>query len=72
MAELFVLILFGWLFFKSVELALRVTWGVMKALAVCLFGVALPLLVICLVCGAVLWLPLAMTAGAWGILKLCA
>lgn len=71
MAELIISIVFVWLFFKTLGLAFRVAWSLTKAVAVGLFVLALPLLVICLVWGAMLWLPLAMTAGAWGILKLC-
>ena len=42
MFTLFVILVFGWLFFKSVGLAFHLTWGLAKIVATLLFGVALP------------------------------
>mgnify|MGYP006934610306 CR=1 FL=1 len=71
---LFVLFLFGWLFFHSIGLALHLTWCVAKVAATLLFVAALPVLLVCLfVAGGVLLLiPLGLIGAAFGILKLCA
>ena len=58
MLTLAVFFVFGWLFFKGVGLAFRVTWCAAKVVATLLFVIALPLLV-----------PLALVAAAFGILK---
>ena len=73
MMELLVLILFGWLFFKAVGLALRMAWGTAKIVASLLFALAVPLLILCLVFagGIVLMLPLALVGAAFGLLKAC-
>ena len=73
MFELLVVILFCWLSVKAVGLALSLTWGAAKVLATILFVVAVPVLFVCLVfAGCVLLLiPLALIAGAAGILKAC-
>ena len=72
MMELLVVILFCWLFFKAVGLAFRMAWGTAKILASVLFGLAVPLLVLCLIFagGLILLLPVAMVGLAIGILKL--
>ena len=41
---MFVLFLFGWLFFHSIGLALHLTWCAAKVIAALLFAVALPVL----------------------------
>lgn len=73
MFELLILIAFVWLFVKAVGLTFRVTWGVAKTVAVALFTLALPVLVLGLVIagGVVLLVPLALVAAAWGILENC-
>lgn len=73
MFELLILIAFAWLFVKAVGLTFRVTWGVAKTVAVALFTLALPVLVLGLVIagGVVLLVPLALVAAAWGILENC-
>ena len=70
MFTLFVLFVFAWLFVKSVGLAFHVTWGLAKFVAT-LFVIALPLLVVFAVVGALLplLLPLALVAAAFCILK---
>lgn len=74
MLELFFVIAFFWLFFKALGLALRMAWGTAKVLASLLFGIALPLLVVCVVFagGIALMLPLALMGIAFGLLKACA
>ena len=77
---MFVLFLFGWLFFHSIGLALRLTWCAAKVIAALLFAVALPVLPVLpvlLVClfvagGLLLLVPLGLIGAAFGILKFCA
>lgn len=71
MFELLVLILFCWIFFGSIRLMFKVAWGLAKILAVILFILALSSLIGCLLyaSGVVLFLPVALIAIAWGILK---
>ena len=73
MFELLVLILFGWLFVKTIVLAFRVTWGLAKVVAIVLFVLALPTLIGCfLVAGGILLLiPVALIGSAWGVLRAC-
>ena len=74
MLTLAVFLVFGWLFFKGVGLAFRVTWCAAKVVATLLFVIALPLLVVFAILGSLLplLLPLALVAAAFGILKNCA
>ena len=69
--ELLVVIIFCWLAFKAIGLALTLTWGAAKILASILFVVAVPVLFICLLFagGIVLFLPLALIGGAVAVLK---
>ena len=71
MFELIVCILFVWLFTKALGLAFQITWGLAKAAALILFAIALPTLIGCLLVtgGALLLIPVALMAGAWGILR---
>ncbi|MFQ8992528.1 hypothetical protein [Gemmiger formicilis] len=74
---MFVLFLFGWLFFHSIGLALHLTWCAAKVIAALLFAVALPVLPVLLVClfvagGLLLLVPLGLIGAAFGILKFCA
>ena len=66
MFELLVLILFCWLFVKTIGLAFRVTWGLAKVVAVILFVLAMPTLIGCfLVAGGILLLiPVALIGSA--------
>ena len=74
---MFVLFLFGWLFFHSIGLALHLTWCAAKVIAALLFAVALPVMPVLLVClivagGLLLLVPLGLIGAAFGILKFCA
>ena len=74
---MFVLFLFGWLFFHSIGLALHLTWCAAKVIAALLFAVALPVLPVLLVClfvagGLLLLVPLGLIGSAFVILKFCA
>ena len=54
------------LFFYAIKLAFKITWGVAKIIAVILFTLALPLLVVLLFVagGAILFLPLGLIIAA--------
>ena len=73
MFELLTVGIFIWLLVKAAGFAFRLTWGVAKIAASVLIGVALPVLIVCLVFagGIVLLVPLVMVATAAGILKAC-
>ena len=73
MFELFTVAVFIWLLVKAAGFAFMLTWGVAKIVATILIGVALPVLIVCLVFvgGVVLLVPLIMVAVAAGILKAC-
>ena len=73
MFELIVIIIFMYLMFKAIGLAFKLTWGVAKIAAAILIGLALPVLILCLIFvgGIVLLVPVIMIAIAAGILKAC-
>ena len=66
-------IVFVWLLIKVVKLVFKAAWGVTKIVASILFGVAVPLLFLCLKIagGALLLIPLALIGLAFGLLKKC-
>ena len=71
MFELLTIAIFLWLLVKTIGFAFRLTWGVAKIAASILIGLALPVLILCLIfdVGIVLLVPLVMIAIAAGILK---
>ncbi len=71
MFTLFVLFVFAWLFRQVCRFGLPCNWGLAKFVATLLFVIALPLLVVFAVVGALLplLLPLALVAAAFCILK---
>ena len=73
MLELLTVAIFIWLLVKAAGFAFKLTWGVAKIAASILIGVALPVLIVCLVFvgGIALLVPLGMIAIAVGILKAC-
>ena len=73
MFELLTIIVFAWLFIKTIGLAFKLTWGMAKIVASILLVLALPLLIVCLlfVGGAILIVPVAMIGIAAGIMKSC-
>ena len=73
MFELLTIAIFIWLLVKAIGLAFRLTWGVAKVAASILIGLALPVLIICLVFVGciVLLVPVAMIAIAALIVKAC-
>ena len=60
-----------WLFFKSVGLALRMTWGLAKLIGVVLMTVALPIAGVCVFMslGMLLLLPVGLLLLALGLMR---
>lgn len=73
MFELITVLVFLWLLFKGIGLALRLTWGAAKVIATILMVLASPLLVLCLLFagGVALLIPIVVIGLAVGILKAC-
>lgn len=73
MLELLTTVIFIWLLVKAIGLAFKLTWGATKVIASILIGLALPVLIICLVFvgGIALIVPIAVIGIAFGILKAC-
>ncbi len=73
MFTVLMLVLFFWLFLKSLGLAFRLTWGAAKLAGGILMFLALPVLGLCAVFagGLMLIVPLAMVGIAVAILKAC-
>ena len=71
MIEIIFSILAIWLFFKAIGLAFKLTWGAAKIGATILLAIAVPafILLAIFVGGFVLLLPVALIAGAVGLLK---
>ena len=71
MLEIFVVILFCWLFFKALGLALRLAWGTTKVIVSLLFAVAVPMLLagVLFAGGFLLLLPLILVGIAFALLK---
>ena len=71
--DIAVTILFGWMFFKGIGLAFKITWGVTKIVATVFLILAAPVLIVCLIFtgGALLLVPVAMLTIAFGLLKSC-
>lgn len=73
MLEIIFTILAVWLFIKAIGLAFRLTWGAAKIVATILLVIAVPafILLAIFVGGFILLLPVALIAGAVGLLKAC-
>ena len=73
MFELLTIAIFIWLLVKSIGLMFKLTWGAAKIIASILIGLALPVLIICLVFagGLALLVPIAVIGAAFGLLKAC-
>lgn len=73
MLEIIFSILAVWLFFKAIGLAFKLTWGAAKIGATILLAIAVPVFILLaiFVGGFVLLLPVALIAGAVGLLKAC-
>ena len=66
-------IIFFWLFFKTIGLTLRITWGMAKIVAGILMVIALPAMILGLLFagGVILFLPLILVGLAAGLVKTC-
>ena len=73
MIEIIFSILAIWLFFKAIGLAFKLTWGAAKIVATILLAIAVPVFILLaiFVGGFVLLVPVALIAGAVGLLKAC-
>ena len=73
MLEIIFTILAIWLFVKAIGLAFKLTWGAAKIGATILLAIAVPafILLAIFVGGFILLLPVALIAGAVGLLKAC-
>ncbi len=69
--EIAITVLFIWLFFKALKLTFKITWSITKIIAIILFAIACPALIVCLLLagGVVLLLPLALIVVALGLVK---
>ena len=73
MFEILVLIACVWVGFQALKLLFKVAWCMAKVFAVILLILAFPGLLVCLfvIGGAIVLVPLAMVALAFGLLKSC-
>ena len=73
MIEILISILAIWLLIKAIGLALKITWGAAKVVATILMVLAIPIFIVCLIFvgGFFLLIPVALIAGAIGLLKIC-
>ena len=73
MFDILVMIAFLWLFVKVFGLAFRLTWSLAKIVAVILFTLAIPVMILCLLfaSGVVMLLPIILVVIALAILKAC-
>ena len=71
--SLLMIVLFGWLFFKSLGVFFRLTWGLAKIVGTLLMILALPVLGVCLLFagGVMLLIPVAIMAVAFAVLNAC-
>ena len=73
MIEILISILAIWLLIKAISLAFKITWGAAKVVATILMVLAIPIFIVCLIFvgGFFLLIPVALIAGAIGLLKIC-
>lgn len=73
MIEILISILAIWLLVKAIGLAFKITWGAAKIVATILMILAVPIFIVCLIFvgGFFLLIPVALMAGAFGLLKIC-
>lgn len=73
MLEIIFTVLAIWLFIKAITLAVKIGWGVTKIVATVLLVLAIPAFIVCLILagGFFLLIPVALVAGAVGLLKSC-
>ena len=73
MFDILVMIAFLWLFVKVFGLAFQLTWSLAKIVAVILFTLAIPVMILCLLfaSGVVMLIPIVLVVIALAILKAC-
>ncbi len=73
MLDILLVVLFCWIFWKSLGLALRIAWGTTKILVSILFAIALPMVAVCLIFagGVLLLVPVVLMVLAFLLLKAC-
>lgn len=73
MIEIIISVLAILLLIKAIGLAFKLTWGTAKIIATILLALAVPIFIVCLIFvgGFVLLVPVALIAGAIGLLKMC-
>ena len=73
MFDILVMIAFLWLFVKVFGLAFRLTWSLAKIVAVILFTLSIPVMILCLLfaSGVVMLIPIVLVVIALAILKAC-
>lgn len=73
MISILLTLLFLWLLFKAVKLVLKMSWGIVKLLALVLIVLSLPTLAGCLLTmgGLLLLLPLGLILAVLLLIKLC-
>lgn len=73
MIEILISILAIWLLIKAIGAAFKITWGAAKIIATILMVLAIPIFIVCLIFvgGFFLLIPVALIAGAFGLLKIC-
>ena len=71
MIEILISIFAIWLLVKAIGLAFKITWGATKIIATILMVLAIPIFIVCLIFvgGFFLLIPVALIAGAIGLLK---
>ena len=71
MFELLTIAIFVWLLVKAIDLAFKLTWGIARVTASVLIGLALPVLIICLLFASsiALIVPIALIGIAVAMLK---
>ena len=72
MLDILFTVIFIAMFFWTLKLMFKITWGVAKILATVLLVLAIPALILCLIFagGFVLLIPIGIVAGVVGIIKL--
>ena len=72
MLDILFTVIFIAMFFWTLKLMFKITWGVAKILATVLLVLAIPALVLCLIFagGFALLIPIGIVAGVVGIIKL--
>ena len=72
MLDILLTILFISLFFWTIKLIFKLTWGIAKVIAIILMIIALPTLIggLMVAGGLILLMPIALIIGAIGIIKL--